>query len=76
MFQAHSTVAEREYSPRLSSHRASTAEVPALFVPTSCGQAAISLLRATVAADLDRSTTQVSGLLTEASDASLVHRIS
>jgi len=31
------------------------------------------LLRATVAADLDRSTTQVSDLITQASDASLVH---
>ena len=34
----------------------------------------ISLLRATVAADLDRSTTQVSDLMTQASDASIVHQ--
>jgi hypothetical protein len=32
------------------------------------------LLRATVAADLDRYTTQISGLVTEASDALLVHQ--
>ena len=32
------------------------------------------LLRATVAADLDRYTTQISGLITQASDALLVHQ--
>ena len=68
------TVAEREYYPRLSSQMSrAQRRILLTLCPRHVGKPE-GLLRATVAADLDRYTTQISGLITQARDAFLVHQ--
>jgi len=73
MMQNTITVAERKYYPRLSLYRRAEHRILLSLFPSHVGKPE-GLLRATAAADPDRYTTQVTDLITQVSDASLVHQ--